>query len=188
MLRHQIWLPRSFLPKEYIESGNPTPEVDYFCFGIFIFELISGLYPSVKVSGVKTMRDKMLANQHLDETLIDQGPVTEGWALVVPDYFEKYNLLFDCSQLCWKTCARYCLVFKLQSVLVDSYPVFYVRSCYSHWLLGNSLFKYDWDLNVTGQLKAVWPDWVIYWILGNFSKPVATISLPKSLRQFFVKV
>ena len=39
------------------------------------------------------MRDKMLANQHLDETLIDQGPVTEGWALVVPDYFEKYNHL-----------------------------------------------------------------------------------------------
>ena len=27
--------------------------------------------------------------------------------------------------------------------------------------------------------QAVWPDWVIYCILGNFSKPVATISLPK---------
>ena len=25
----------------------------------------------------------------------------------------------------------------------------------------------------------VWPDWAIYWTLGNFSKPVATISLPK---------
>ena len=24
----------------------------------------------------------------------------------------------------------------------------------------------------------VWPDWAIYWTLGNFSKPVATISLP----------
>ena len=27
----------------------------------------------------------------------------------------------------------------------------------------------------------VWPDWVIYWTLGNFSKAVAIISLHKSL-------
>ena len=26
----------------------------------------------------------------------------------------------------------------------------------------------------------MWPDWTIYWTLGNFSKSVATISLPKS--------
>ena len=26
----------------------------------------------------------------------------------------------------------------------------------------------------------MWPDWAIYWTLVNFSKPVATISLPKS--------
>ena len=26
----------------------------------------------------------------------------------------------------------------------------------------------------------VWPDWAIYWTLGNFSKPFATINLPKS--------
>ena len=26
----------------------------------------------------------------------------------------------------------------------------------------------------------VWPDWAIYWTLGNFSKPLATISFPKS--------
>ena len=28
--------------------------------------------------------------------------------------------------------------------------------------------------------SAVWPDWVIYWTLGNFFKPLATINLPKS--------
>ena len=28
--------------------------------------------------------------------------------------------------------------------------------------------------------QAVWPDWAIYWTLGNFSKSVATISLHKS--------
>ena len=27
---------------------------------------------------------------------------------------------------------------------------------------------------------AVWPDWAIYWTLGNFSKPLSTINLPKS--------
>ena len=26
--------------------------------------------------------------------------------------------------------------------------------------------------------QSVWPDWAIYWPLGNFSKPVATINLP----------
>ena len=27
----------------------------------------------------------------------------------------------------------------------------------------------------------VWRDWAIYWTLGNFSKPLVTINLPKSL-------
>ena len=27
---------------------------------------------------------------------------------------------------------------------------------------------------------SVWPDWAIYWTLGKFSKPLATINLPKS--------
>ena len=26
----------------------------------------------------------------------------------------------------------------------------------------------------------VWPDWAIYWTLGNFSQPLAAINLPKS--------
>ena len=30
------------------------------------------------------------------------------------------------------------------------------------------------------ELQTVWPDWVIYWNSCNFSKPAATISLPKS--------
>ena len=31
-----------------------------------------------------------------------------------------------------------------------------------------------------GRFQPVWPDWAIYCTLGNFSKPVATIILPKS--------
>ena len=30
----------------------------------------------------------------------------------------------------------------------------------------------------------VWPDWAIYWILGNFLKPLAIINFPKSLTFF----
>ena len=28
-------------------------------------------------------------------------------------------------------------------------------------------------------LSSVWPDWAIYWTLGDFLKPLATINLPK---------
>ena len=30
------------------------------------------------------------------------------------------------------------------------------------------------------QSEPVWPDWTIYWTLGNFLKPLSTIKLPKS--------
>ena len=30
------------------------------------------------------------------------------------------------------------------------------------------------------QSQPVWPDWAIFWTLGNFLKPLATINLPKS--------
>ena len=29
-------------------------------------------------------------------------------------------------------------------------------------------------------MQSVWPDWAIYWTLGNFLKPLATINLPTS--------
>ena len=36
--------------------------------------------------------------------------------------------------------------------------------------------------------SSVWPDWAIYWTLGDFSKPLATISLPKSTTFLGVKI
>ena len=38
----------------------------------------------------------------------------------------------------------------------------------------NNLITSRWGLS------SVWPDWAIYWTLGKFSKPLATINLPKS--------
>ena len=47
-----------------------------------------------------------------------------------------------------------------------------------------SLSLFSWypslSISLIYILVLVWPDWAIYWTLGNFSKPVATISLPKS--------
>ena len=34
--------------------------------------------------------------------------------------------------------------------------------------------------NIKWRKRPVWPDWAIFWTLGNFSKPLATINLPKS--------
>ena len=33
---------------------------------------------------------------------------------------------------------------------------------------------------LNGPSLAVWPDWAIFWTLGKFLKPLATINLPKS--------
>ena len=38
----------------------------------------------------------------------------------------------------------------------------------------------EWGKIVKNFLQPVWPDWVIYWTLGTFLKPLATINLPKS--------
>ena len=52
------------------------------------------------------------------------------------------------------------------------------------------LIKVEQVVCIQLSLHAVWPDWAIYSTLGNFSKLVATIILPKLYRFFaiFVKV
>ena len=62
--------------------------------------------------------------------------------------------------------------------------LFKVRSAADTFLL-------NWqDRLLLANTHAVWPDWAIYCTLGNFSKPVATIILPKSptFKALFVKV
>ena len=49
------------------------------------------------------------------------------------------------------------------------------KQTYNRILQNKLLMHYNYNyLPIT-----VWPDWAIYWTLGNFSKPVATIILPK---------
>ena len=56
----------------------------------------------------------------------------------------------------------------------------YYKSLVNFW---SGLFSicqnYVTTLAIFMQL-AVWPDWAIYWTLGNFSKSLATINKPKS--------
>ena len=48
------------------------------------------------------------------------------------------------------------------------------------WHIQNFSLNYWFHSSQSGQLLAMWPDWAIYWTMGNFSMPVATISLSKS--------
>ena len=41
----------------------------------------------------------------------------------------------------------------------------------------NAAKEYNYSMT---ELRPVWPDWSIYWTLGNFLKPLATTNLPKS--------
>ena len=41
--------------------------------------------------------------------------------------------------------------------------------------------KMSWSMeHIIRRRWTVWPDWAIYWTLGNFLKPLAAINLPKS--------
>ena len=64
----------------------------------------------------------------------------------------------------------------------DSNPTRQDRRCrWIHWAMAAPLSVHVfWCNNLFNGPLSVWPDWVIYWTLGNFLKPLATIHLPKS--------
>ena len=96
---------------------------------------------------------------------------------------EICNFLFFCT-------AHFChsRMHQMQLVWITLYQQIYLIG----WILEYKPVKHEVRLSVillltTVQSKwsscqgAVWPDWAIYWTLGNFSKSLATINLPKSL-------
>ena len=55
------------------------------------------------------------------------------------------------------------------------------RNIQKHWKRRNDI-KLFWKVSRIYEVsQTVWPEWAIYWTLGNFLKPLATINLPKSL-------
>ena len=50
------------------------------------------------------------------------------------------------------------------------------------FLFSNRIFQIKFTKRTfVRELQSVWRDWAIYWTLGNFSKPLTTMNLPKSL-------
>ena len=78
-------------------------------------------------------------------------------------------------------CCKFCCHFNNCNVVVRKIRV-KIWNKNSWWMLPNSFHAScgRCKLNLNQVPYAVWPDWVIYWTLGNFSKPLATINLPKS--------
>ena len=74
--------------------------------------------------------------------------------------------------------------------LINIWTTFYSH-IWSHWTRSRSCqifieFFPDFDFRICKLIDevllvtSVWPDWGIYWTLGNFLKPLAPINLPKS--------
>ena len=63
-------------------------------------------------------------------------------------------------------CSGYCLKVAHLLILAQSNAKYFVTLC-----VLNRSWKHRYP---------VWPDWAIYWSLGNFLKPLAAINLPKS--------
>ena len=82
---------RHYLPEDFMRNGQLTPEVDTFSYGIFLFELVSGKGPSVKV-GNSTVREIMLDPNNDDPT-----------EMVDPNYGEM-AILHDPMQSKWPVC------------------------------------------------------------------------------------
>ena len=92
---------KHYLPEDFMRHGKLTPEVDTFSFGIFLFELVSGKGPSVKV-GKSTVREIMLDPDHLDPSeMVDRN---YGASAMLPDPMQSkwpvclYRLGKDCTK------------------------------------------------------------------------------------------
>ena len=98
-----------------------------------------------------------------------------------------YHLVFVLVLcLCLPMYVLYFCVFQMQTIasFAKCFVPLPASPCYS---LRTFVCLFVWFPNEFSRLPttsipscAVWPDWVIYWNLGNFSKPMATIKLPKS--------
>ena len=96
-----------------------------------------------------------------------QSEINTFWKL----YFWSIPLFLSLSEL-----YRY-RYRKLKSI--EKYLCFASNSIQLH-TLSLSFSVSNVDVDCDKRLQPVWPDWAIYWTLDNFSKPLATISLPKS--------
>ena len=110
---------------------------------------------------------------------------------VIPDNISKILWYFKTS---YSSGTEEIEIFKLYNISFSSYGYlhFVFDKCdnyFNFWNIFHSRLAASlsaasrWgqcDVFMHRPIAAVWPDWAIYWILGKFLKPLATINLPKS--------
>ena len=118
-----------YLPDDFMRHGQLTPEVDTFSFGMFLFEMVSGKGPSVKIGG-STVRDIMLTPTCLHPgEMVDPNPgkvpssplclpatINTSWPVCM------FKLGKDCTQTHRKERPSMSKVFSALSLL-HQYPV-----------------------------------------------------------------
>lgn len=83
----------AYLPEDYIRSHELTPAVDTFCYGIFMFELVTAKSPSFLIDrpNNRRMREALLASEQPDQW-IDPNLEKNCWANIL------FYMGLDCAK------------------------------------------------------------------------------------------
>lgn len=85
-----------YLPNDYRRSLALTPAVDTFCFGIVMFELVSGKSPSFREPSARlSLRDRMLQASSVNDH-VDAKVGHDNWAHIL------FSLGKDCTKNNWR--------------------------------------------------------------------------------------
>ena len=107
---------------------------------------------------------------------------------IVPNLFWNFSFFLARTFVLSRHLQTICLHFK-----IEHYSKFGIASILFVLLGGEKFWQMEkWKIRIKvfvsiwrreaffGSSVSVWPDWVIYWTLGKFLKPLTTISLPES--------
>eukprot|EP00095_Tigriopus_kingsejongensis_P002451 snap_masked-scaffold380_size190731-processed-gene-0.26 protein:Tk02451 transcript:snap_masked-scaffold380_size190731-processed-gene-0.26-mRNA-1 annotation:"low quality protein: serine threonine-protein kinase pelle-like" len=74
----------AYLPEDYIRNNQLSPAVDTFCYGIFMFELVTARSPSFVIDRTnnRRMREALLGSEHPDQW-VDRNVERSCWANIL---------------------------------------------------------------------------------------------------------
>ena len=102
---------------------------------------------------------------------------------------DKVSYVFRCIRFWIIAHSKYC--FKIEATKCENCPALTMEHfSIRRWTTG-PMVRHEWNFasnvlnnlfvrNTTSHPLAVWPDWAIYWTLGEFLNTLATINLSKS--------
>lgn len=117
-----------YLPNDYRRSHELTPAVDTFCFGILLFELVSGKSPSARdPSSRMYMRDSMLRASTVTNH-VDPKVGHDNWAPIL------FSLGKDCTRDNWRDRPSmekvHCALEKLITMIASKPSTFVLQTFY----------------------------------------------------------